>query len=78
MNKKRSGVLATLHDRLADIKDTLEEVQQEEQDAFDNLPENFRKSGKGLDMRENADRLYEAVSYLERAMKLLKEVKRET
>lgn len=47
MNKVRRKRLAEALDLISQAKDILEEVKDEEQDAFDNLPENFQYGERG-------------------------------
>jgi hypothetical protein len=58
MNKARYA-------RLRAARDELELIRDEEQDAFDNLPENFQNSERGEDLQSGIDALEEACSALE-------------
>ena len=55
MNKNRRKRIADLRERIDIIKNELEEVMEEEQDARDNLPNNLQDS-------EKAEKMDEAVS----------------
>ena len=58
MNKARFARLSKLIEELSAIRD-------EEQDAFDNLPENFQYGSQGETMQEGIDVMDEALSSLE-------------
>jgi hypothetical protein len=58
MNKARFARLSKLIEELSAIRD-------EEQDAFDNLPENFQGGSQGETMQEGIDVMDEALSTLE-------------
>ena len=49
MNKNRRKRIADLRERIDIIKNELEEVMEEEQDARDNLPNNLQDSEKAED-----------------------------
>ena len=43
----------------------IEEVKDEEQERYDNLPEGLQNAERGEQMQENADNLEEFIGYLE-------------
>lgn len=47
MNKQRRKELNEVKERLAELRDRLEELEAEEQDYLDNMPENFQCGTKG-------------------------------
>ena len=53
MNKVRRKQLADIRAKIEELQDLLEEVRDEEQEAFDNLPESLQSSERGQAM-ENA------------------------
>ena len=72
------GTLAGLHKRFEDatkdfkdeittVAGAVQDLQAEEQDAFDNLPENQQQGERGEGMQEGLDKLQEAVEKLEAA-----------
>ena len=65
MNKQRRSVLRDLIERLNPIRDELESVKDEEQDAYDNLPDGLRDGMRGEMMAETVDGLQEAIEALE-------------
>ena len=54
--------------------DVLEEVRDEEQDAYDNLPEGLQYSERGEMMDEAVNNLEEAVDYLDDVLSSLENV----
>lgn len=65
MNKiRRKNILAVI-ERLEELKETLEEIQQEEEEYRDNIPENFQGSERYEKAEEDCDTLSEAVENLE-------------
>lgn len=62
MNAQRRKALAKVNGMLADARNLLEEIQQEEQEAFDGMPENLQSSERGEKLEENAS-LMEEITY---------------
>ena len=67
MNKDRRKRLADIYNVLTVQKDLLEIIRDEEQEAFDNMPENFQEGEKGAQAQDIIDSLDEALSQLEEA-----------
>ena len=65
MNKERRKKLACVISKLQDNASILMAIQEDEQMAFDNLPEGLQTSEKGEKMEEAASQLEEAVSQIE-------------
>lgn len=65
MNKDRRERLAEIHTLLEEARHALEEVQEEEGRAFDNMPEGLQTSERGQKLQENHDTMEEAVSTLD-------------
>ena len=61
MNKQRRKELNVIIDKLTELRDLLENLKDEEQDYFDNMPENLQYSERG-------ERAEEAVMSLEEAL----------
>jgi len=55
MNKARRARLDALNTDLHNLQAALSEVRDEEQEAFDNLPESLQSGEKGQAMSEAAD-----------------------
>lgn len=65
MNKKRRSVLRDINDRLSSIRDEIETVMDEEQEAYDNLPDGLRESDKGDQMADNVSELQGVIDTIE-------------
>ena len=57
MNNKRRKEISKVVDALTEISNTLSILAEEENEAFDNLPESLQDSSRGDDMQEWIDRL---------------------
>lgn len=65
MNKARRKKLQELLEQLVTIKDELDMVQEEEQEAFDNLPESLQYSERGQQMEQAIENMSSACDYLD-------------
>lgn len=74
MNKERRKMLQDIIDKLDEQRLEIESVQEEEQEAYDNLPESIQYSERGETMSENIDELESAVSDLEDIISTLQEI----
>lgn len=77
MNKVRRKSIDTLMARLEDLRLDVEYLQEEEQEAFNNIPESLQESEKGEKIQESIDALEEALSNLEEALENLDTAKGE-
>ena len=75
MNNTRRKSIQHVIDRLEELRQEIETLQEEEQSALDNLPESLQESERGQAMAEAVDNLEyaagsvcEAVEYLTDAM----------
>ena len=68
MNKHRRKVLEAVISALEDAREILNNVWDEEQEAFDNMPEGLQESERGETMQEGIDALEYADSSLEEAI----------
>ena len=71
MNKARRKALEKISDKLMELQVDLQYVHEEEEEAFDNMPESLQESERGdeiqeaLSTMENADgAIQEAIDYL--------------
>lgn len=64
MNAPRRKALAKALDLLEQASSIIEEVQTEEQEAYDNLPESLQNSERDEQMQEYADTLDEVLGAL--------------
>lgn len=74
MNRARRKMLSDALDLISQAKVILDEVKDEEQEAFDNLPENFQYGERGEQMEEYISDIEEAFDNLEAAEMLLSEI----
>ena len=65
MNKQRRAAISKIADELRALGERITDLEGEEQDAFDNLPEGLQDSERGNAMTEAVDTLNSAVSELE-------------
>ena len=73
MNKNRRNAISDIYDKLIDIQSNLECIRDEEQEAFDNLPESIQYSERGERMEEYISSLEEALDYVDYAVESLDE-----
>ncbi|EAA1980639.1 hypothetical protein LZX53_002144 [Salmonella enterica] len=73
MNNERRKHLAVLSQQLAELKDDVQSVPDEEEDAFNNLPEGIQNGERGDAMQTAIAALDAAVSALEEASDQLTE-----
>ena len=61
MNKPRRKQLNKALELLAEARAIIEEMQEQEQECFDNMPEGLQASEQGEKIEENASRLEEII-----------------
>ncbi len=74
MNNSRRKQLKKALALIEDACDLLTEVRDEEESAYDNLPDSLQMSDKGDTMQENIDNIDEAISSLEDAQSTLESI----
>lgn len=74
MNKQRRKTIEEVIGLLEDAKSTLETITEEEQEAYDNLPEGIQDSERGETMYNNVSEMEEASSTLEDVISQLQDV----
>ena len=74
MNKERRKQIEEVIDSLGELKEQIEAIGSEEQEAFDNLPEGIQYSDRGEAMSENASDLEQAGSDLDDIISSLQEI----
>ena len=74
MNNNRRARLQEICEQLQSLMADLQEIQDEEQKAFDNLPENLQISGRGEAMEENISSMEDAYSSMEDACSSIEEI----
>ena len=65
MNKARREELSRVVDLLDQARDLLETIRDEEQEAFDNLPESIQCSERGETMEDYISTMEEMLDYLD-------------
>lgn len=65
MNKQRRKEISECLTQLEEIKERLENTRDDEEFAFDNLPENLQGSTKGEEMEDAIGYLEEAISNID-------------
>lgn len=68
MNKERKARFNDVVAQLEEAKDTLSDIQSEEQDAYDAMPEGFQMGVRGDKMQEYIDLIDEAIDKIEPAI----------
>ena len=74
MNKQRRSLIADVIDRLETIRGDIEIIRDEEQDAFDNMPEGIQESDRGQQMEEYIGLMEDAMDEIDSALENLGEV----
>lgn len=67
MNRERRKTLTVFYEELSALRDKLEEVRDDEQNAFDSLPEAFHDGERG-------EKMQTAITEMEAAMDLIEEI----
>lgn len=67
MNKNRRDRIAKLSDQISDIMEKLEELRDEELEAFENLPDSINSNERGKIMQTAIGAMDDALSSLENA-----------
>lgn len=71
MNKMRREQIQQIIRKLEDL---LENILDDERDAYENMPENFQQSQRGLNSEEAQESLEGAIDALEEAIACLEEI----
>lgn len=74
MNKARRNKLGEAFDLVNSAKEILKGVREEEQEAYDNLPESFQNGSKGEDMQNYMEMIEEAANYLDDANSVIEQI----
>lgn len=73
MNNKRRKEISKIVSTLEEVRDRLSEVVDEEQSAFDNMPESIQGSDRGCESEEAIGYLSDALDSVESALDYLDE-----
>lgn len=71
MNKQRRKTLNELYEKLAELRDILDEIKDEEEAYRDNIPENLQGSERYEKAEEACDNLDYALSSLEEVLEYI-------
>lgn len=71
MNKARRSAIQKIIERLEEIRDDIDAVKSEEEEAYGNLPESLQESERGEAMSEAIDVLDSAYSSIEESLDYL-------
>ena len=74
MNAERRKKIDEIAGKLEALREELADVQSQEQEAFDNMPEGLQASEKGQAVEEAADNLQTACDDLENVVSSLNEI----
>ena len=74
MNKLRRTKLKTWKSKAECLKDELDAILSEEQEAFDNMPEGLQCSTRGEESEEAIGQMEDAISSLEDAIDNISEI----
>ena len=74
MNAMQRKTLQGYVESLGEIKNAIDEMTEEEQDKYDNMPEGLQESERGEAMQEAIDNLESASSSLEEAIDYINEI----
>ncbi len=73
MNNQRRKQIEAVLNKLADLRSRVEELQSEEQDYFDNMPENLQQSERGEKAEQAASRLEDTLAAFDEIEEALNE-----
>ena len=74
MNKERRKSLTTLIPDLDRLKNTLEQIRDEEQESFDAMPEGFQQSQRGADSEAAIYLIEQCIDYVESTVDNINEI----
>lgn len=74
MNNKRRKEIEKISNQITELLGGLQVIQEEEQEAFDNLPEGIQESEKGEVIEENADNIQSVIDEIESQLTELEEL----
>ena len=74
MNAERRKALSKIHDTLGELITEIESLYEEEEAAYDNLPESLQDSERGEAMQEALSNLEDLQGSLEDAVNAIEEI----
>jgi len=77
MNKQRRKELRKIKDKLIDIQTELENIKEQEEEAYENMPDSLKNTEKGQKMEEGISSLDGAYDIINDAISYIEEVTEE-
>lgn len=74
MNKQRRKQLEKSFGLIDEARDIIQGVMDDEQEAYDNLPENFQNGERGEEMAGHIESLEEAAGFLDEAKYAMEDI----
>ena len=74
MSKARRKRLGEAFDKCAEILEILEAVKEEEDEAYENLPDSFRDGERGEEMQGYIEMIDEVTGYIEDAQSVIEQI----
>ena len=74
MNRQRRKRLGEAFDLITKAEEILDEVKSEEQEAYENLPDNFRWGDKGQEMENYIEMIDETIGYCQDAESVIEQI----
>lgn len=74
MNKARRKELSKAAEMLRDAYSIIESCKDDEEEAYDNLPESFQDGERGGEMQEYIDTMEEALDQIDEAANAIEEI----
>lgn len=74
MNRQRRKRLLQAFNKVCEVIDILEEVEDDEREAYDNLPVNFQCGERGEEMENYIEMIAEAIGCLENANSVIEQI----
>ena len=74
MNRQSRKRLTEAFDKVAETMEILDEVKEEENESYENLPDNFRYGDRGEEMQGYIEMLEEAYNYLYDANSVIEQI----
>lgn len=74
MNKQKRKRLGEAFDLISQAEEILEEVKEEEEDSYENLPDGFRNGEKGEEMQSYIEMMDEAIGYVQDANSVIEQI----
>ena len=74
MNRQRRKQIEKDFELIGEAEDILESTKSEEQDAYDNLSENFQYGKRGEEMQNYIEMLDESIGYLSDAKSVVEQI----